>query len=155
MQAFAPLDVKQGGDPPLLVIRAPESSKAICRVFMLLPPPPPHAKLSLSAQQQVLFTQLLSDGTAALTASPFGPFPLPKSNLSVIQSLEDGKIYRPTILTGVEASDRQLPSPYGKPLDPSLKYSWRRWHLDSVGRPVLDTREQKSICDKNGYFQNR
>ena len=30
---------------------------------MLTPPPPPNAQLSLSAQQQVLFTQLLSDGS--------------------------------------------------------------------------------------------
>lgn len=80
-----PLDVQQGGGPAAAaVLRAPESSNAICRVFMLQPPPTSQAKPSLSAQQQALLIQLLSDGMATLTAC-LDPSPLPKATFSVIR----------------------------------------------------------------------
>lgn len=54
-------------------------------------PSPSQAKLSLSAQQQAPFTQLLPDGMAALPASLFGPLPLSKATSQLFR-LEDGKI---------------------------------------------------------------
>lgn len=139
------------GPAAAAVIRAPESPKAICRVFMLLPPPPLllnclyllSNRLCSHSCSQMAWLRLQQ---ACSDPSPFQKQPLsysawrtvrfkssppfssdPRGALKLqscpLRLRKEDKA--PPILAGVVAFDRQLLSLNRKLLDPSLKCSWR------------------------------
>lgn len=156
-QRSLPLDVKRGGDPLLpQVFVHPNHQRPFveCLCSCPQPPsPPPHAKLSLSAQQQALFTQLLSQGTAALTAKPVWtpppppPSPFQKQPLSY-SAWRDGK-RRLLLRAPCSALKLQscLPRFDRQRLDPSLKCPRRAGGMAGVcGDTVCLTRKAFEVC---------